>query len=116
MASHRLGGLNMMSAAAAPYMPRPKKAEWPNEIMPVYPIRTSDDMASRPQIRISVRKRRQYSGSTSGATISSAMTTQKPIQKTAVWLNFVLSGFDLLSGAIVIWASEQRGRSAGTGA
>ena len=38
----------------------------------------SDDIASRPQIRISVRKRRQNSGSTSGATISSARTTQNP--------------------------------------
>ena len=35
-------------------------------------------MASSPQIRISVRKRRQNSGSTSGATISSAMMTAKP--------------------------------------
>ena len=35
-------------------------------------------MASRPQIRISVRNRRQNSGSTSGATISSAMMTAKP--------------------------------------
>jgi hypothetical protein len=56
------------------------------------------------------------SGSTSGATISSAMTTQKPIQKTAAWLNFVLGDIDLLSGALVIWASERKGRSAGTGA
>ena len=37
-------------------------------------------MASRPQIRISVRNRRQNSGSTSGATISSATMTAKPIQ------------------------------------
>jgi hypothetical protein len=40
----------------------------------------SDDIASRPQIRISVRKRRQNSGSTSGATISSARMTAKPDQ------------------------------------
>ena len=37
-------------------------------------------MASRPQISTSVRKRRQNAGSTSGATISIAMTTAKPIQ------------------------------------
>ena len=37
-----------------------------------------------------MRNRRQNSGSTSGATISTAITTQKPIQKTAVWLNPVL--------------------------
>jgi hypothetical protein len=35
MASHRLGGLTVSSAAAAPYMPSPKNAEWPNETMPV---------------------------------------------------------------------------------
>ena len=35
MASQRLGGLMVRSAAAAPYMPRPKKAEWPNDTMPV---------------------------------------------------------------------------------
>ena len=28
-------GLGMYGAAAAPYMPSPKNAEWPNEIMPV---------------------------------------------------------------------------------
>ena len=28
-------GLGMYGAAAAPYMPRPKNAEWPNETMPV---------------------------------------------------------------------------------
>ena len=35
MATHRFGGLTVRSAAAAPYMPRPKKAEWPKDIMPV---------------------------------------------------------------------------------
>src|SRR5688572_1073556 len=40
----------------------------------------SDDIASKPQIRISVTKRRQNSGSTSGATIKPASTTAKPIQ------------------------------------
>jgi len=40
----------------------------------------SEDMASRPQIRISVRKRRQNSGSTSGATISSARMIENPVQ------------------------------------
>ena len=34
-ASHRLGGRTASSAAAAPYIPRPKNAEWPNETMPV---------------------------------------------------------------------------------
>jgi len=72
--------LTISSAAAAPYMPRPKNAEWPNDTMPVYPIRMSEDIASRPQIRISVRKRRQNSGSTSGATISSARMTENPVQ------------------------------------
>ena len=48
-----------------------------------------------------MRKRRQNSGSTSGATISTAITTQKPIQKTAVWLSLVLP-----SGIIFI---ERRG-------
>src|SRR5687767_14268861 len=43
-------------------------------------MRMSDDIASRPQIRISVTKRRQNSGSTSGATIKPARTTAKPIQ------------------------------------
>ena len=28
-------GLGLYGAAAAPYLPRPKKAEWPNEILPV---------------------------------------------------------------------------------
>ncbi len=79
IASSRFGA-NSSSAAAAPYMPSPKKAEWPNETIPVYPIRMSDDIASRPQIRISVRNRRQNSGSTSGATISSARMTQNPVQ------------------------------------
>ena len=37
-------------------------------------------MASSPQIRISVRNRRQNSGSTSGATASAAITIQKAIQ------------------------------------
>jgi hypothetical protein len=37
-----------VSSAAAPYMPSPKKAEWPNETMPVQPIRMSEDTASRP--------------------------------------------------------------------
>src|SRR5882672_5037903 len=56
-ASQRFGGRIMSRAAAAPYMPRPKKAEWPKETMPVYPIRMSDDIAGKPQIRISVAKR-----------------------------------------------------------
>ena len=43
----------------------------------------SEDIASRPQIRISVTKRRQNSGSTSGATTRSASTTPKPVQKPA---------------------------------
>src|SRR5688572_2807679 len=43
-------------------------------------MRMSDDIASRPQIRISVTKRRQNSGSTSGATTSVASTRAKPIQ------------------------------------
>ena len=30
-----LGGLTVSSAAAAPYKPRPKKAECPNDTMPV---------------------------------------------------------------------------------
>ena len=34
-ASQRFGGRMARRAAAAPYMPRPKKAEWPKEIMPV---------------------------------------------------------------------------------
>ena len=34
-ASSRLGGATINSAAAAPYMPSPKKAEWPNDTMPV---------------------------------------------------------------------------------
>ena len=28
-------GLTVSSAAAAPYIPRPKNAEWPNDTMPV---------------------------------------------------------------------------------
>src|SRR5687768_757731 len=80
MASQRFGGRTLSNAAAAPYMPRPKNAEWPNETIPVYPMRMSDDIASRPQIRISVTKRRQNSGSTSGATASVASTMAKPIQ------------------------------------
>src|SRR5688572_6715067 len=43
-------------------------------------MRMSDDIASRPQMRISVTKRRQNSGSTSGASASSATTMPKPIQ------------------------------------
>src|SRR5688572_9936881 len=43
-------------------------------------MRMSDDIASRPQMRISVTKRRQNSGSTSGATASRATTMPKPIQ------------------------------------
>ncbi len=35
IASQRLGGLTMSSAAAAPYMPSPKKAECPNDTIPV---------------------------------------------------------------------------------
>ena len=35
IASHKFGGFEFNSAAAAPYMPRPKKAEWPNDTMPV---------------------------------------------------------------------------------
>src|SRR5713101_2573391 len=44
----------------------------------------SDDMARRPQIRISVVKRRQNSGSTRGAMKSSPTTMAKPIQKDRV--------------------------------
>jgi hypothetical protein len=40
----------------------------------------SEDIASSPQIRISVTNRLQNAGSTSGATISSAMTTPNPVQ------------------------------------
>jgi hypothetical protein len=43
-------------------------------------MRMSEDMARRPQTRISVAKRRQNSGSTSGATIKRARTIAKPIQ------------------------------------
>ena len=43
-------------------------------------MRMSDDIASRPQIRISVRKRRQNSGNTSGATISNARMMLNAIQ------------------------------------
>src|SRR5688572_24411151 len=43
-------------------------------------MRMSDDIASRPQMRISVTKRRQNSGSTSGASASRATTMPKPIQ------------------------------------
>src|SRR4029078_5254970 len=106
IASHRLGGLKRRSAAAAPYIPRPKNAEWPNDTMPVYPIKRSDDIASNPQISTSVRKRRQNTGSTSGATISKAITTQKPIQKMALWLSLGFAidvGFS--SGAVVILVS-----------
>src|ERR1700738_2469386 len=71
-ASQMLGGLTEISAAAAPYMPRPKKAECPNDTIPVYPMRMSEDIASSPQIRISVTKRCQNCGSTSGAMIRSA--------------------------------------------
>ena len=80
IASQRLGGLKSKSAAAAPYIPSPKNAECPKEIMPVYPMSRSDDIASSPQIRTSVRKRRQNSGNTNGATISTAITAQKVIQ------------------------------------
>src|SRR5579884_3177587 len=45
----------------------------------------SDDIARRPQIRISVRKRRQNSGNTSGASASSATTTENPAQYTVPW-------------------------------
>ena len=48
--------------------------------MPVYPMRMSDDMASRPQMRISVMKRCQKGGNTSGATTRMARTTAKPVQ------------------------------------
>jgi hypothetical protein len=61
-------------------MPSPKKAECPNDTMPVYPIRRSDDIASNPQIRISVVSRAQYAGSVRGAANSSASTTENPIQ------------------------------------
>jgi hypothetical protein len=30
-----LGGFMLMMAAAAPYRPRPKKAEWPKDTIPV---------------------------------------------------------------------------------
>ena len=73
-ASQRLGGRTASRAAAAPYMPSPKNAEWPNDTMPVYPIRMSDDIARSPQTRISVTKRRQNSGRTSGASASSPTT------------------------------------------
>jgi hypothetical protein len=35
MASQMFGGFTVMSAAAAPYIPRPKNAEWPKDVMPV---------------------------------------------------------------------------------
>src|SRR5687768_13353594 len=43
-------------------------------------MRRSDDIAKRPQIRISVAKRCQNSGSTKGAAASTATTRPKPIQ------------------------------------
>jgi hypothetical protein len=43
-------------------------------------MRMSDDIASSPQIRISVRKRRQNSGNTNGAMISNASTMLNAIQ------------------------------------
>ncbi len=74
-------------------------------------MRMSDDIASRPQIRISVRNRRQNGGSTSGATMSNAITTQKPIQKTALWLNLLFaSAIGLSIGVVVISVSVRRGR------
>ena len=35
VASARLGGWSRSSAMAVPYIPTPKKAEWPKETMPV---------------------------------------------------------------------------------
>jgi len=43
-------------------------------------MRMSEDIASRPQTRISVAKRRQNSGSTSGAMIKRPSTIAKPVQ------------------------------------
>ena len=82
----------------------------PTSAMPVYPIKRSDDIASNPQISTSVRKRRQNTGSTSGATISKAITTQKPIQKMALWLSLGFAGaIGLSSGAVVILVLAQKG-------
>ena len=44
----------------------------------------SEDMASRPQIRISVAKRCQNSGSTKGLSASAPTTTAKPVQYAAL--------------------------------
>ena len=49
-------------------------------------------------------------GSTIGATINNAITTQKPIQKIALWLSLRFAGaIGLSSGAVVISVSAQTG-------
>src|SRR5262245_66550118 len=83
-ASQRFGGEDTSNAAAAPYMPRPKNAEWPNETMPVSPIRMSDDIANSPQIRIAVRNRREHAGNNSGAVTSNASTALNATQEDVV--------------------------------
>jgi hypothetical protein len=40
----------------------------------------SDDIAKRPQIKISVKSRAQNSGSSNGAATSSASTIENPVQ------------------------------------